>query len=177
MFKHTSCRGASGPALRKYALAACKTLASRRRSGSNAEPSHRLHHTYNGGLGPDALRLSARLSRQGAATSRLKALAVFSPRRSEARSTPPIHTAKQIKKMRKVNLLGREILDAAHRIIRPGVTTDEIDRVVHDYTIEHGAYPAPLHYFDFPKSVCTSVNEVVCHGIPDLRELQASYLA
>jgi len=44
--------------------------------------------------------------------------------------------------------------------------------VVHDYTIEHGAYPAPLNYFNFPKSVCTSVNEVVCHGIPDLYELQ-----
>ena len=52
------------------------------------------------------------------------------------------------------------------------MTTDEIDRVVHEYTIEHNAYPAPLHYFDFPKSVCTSVNEVVCHGIPDMRELQ-----
>ena len=63
-------------------------------------------------------------------------------RRSEARNTPPIHTEKQIKKMRKVNLLGREILDAAHRIIKPGVTTDEIDRVVHEYTVEHGAYPA-----------------------------------
>ena len=74
--------------------------------------------------------------------------------------------------MRTVNLLGREILDAAHRIVKPGVTTDEIDRVVHEYTVEHGAYPAPLHYFNFPKSVCTSVNEVVCHGIPDLRELK-----
>ena len=93
-------------------------------------------------------------------------------RRSDARNTPPVHTAKQIKKMRTVNLLGREILDAAHRIVKPGVTTDEIDRVVHEYTVEHGAYPAPLHYFNFPKSVCTSVNEVVCHGIPDLRELK-----
>ena len=93
-------------------------------------------------------------------------------RQSEARNTPPVHTEKQIKKMRKANRLGREILDAAHRVIKPGVTTDEIDRVVHEYTIEHGAYPAPLHYFDFPKSVCTSVNEVVCHGIPDLRELE-----
>jgi len=93
-------------------------------------------------------------------------------RRSESRNTPPVLSEKQIKKLRKVNKLGREIIDAAARIIRPGVTTDEIDRVVHEYTIEHGAYPAPLHYFDFPKSVCTSVNEVVCHGIPDLRELQ-----
>jgi hypothetical protein len=46
-------------------------------------------------------------------------------------------------------------------------------QVVHDYTIEHGAYPSPLHYHHFPKSVCTSVNEVVCHGIPDMRELES----
>lgn len=45
-------------------------------------------------------------------------------------------------------------------------------QVVHDYTIEHGAYPSPLRYHNFPKSVCTSVNEVVCHGIPDMRELE-----
>jgi methionine aminopeptidase len=43
---------------------------------------------------------------------------------------------------------------------------------VHDYTVEHGAYPSPLHYHNFPKSVCISINEVVCHGIPDMRELQ-----
>lgn len=90
---------------------------------------------------------------------------------SDARHTPQVLTEKGIKKMRKVNKLGREILDAAHRAVRPGVTTDEIDRVVHEFTVERGAYPAPLHYMDFPKSVCTSVNEVVCHGIPDMREL------
>jgi len=93
-------------------------------------------------------------------------------RRSDARETPPVLNEKAAKKMRAVCKLGREILDAAHRAVRPGVTTDEIDRVVHEYTVEHNAYPAPLHYFDFPKSVCTSVNEVVCHGIPDMRELQ-----
>jgi methionyl aminopeptidase len=93
-------------------------------------------------------------------------------RRSDARETPPVLSEKAIQKMRAACKLGREILDAAHRIIRPGVTTDEIDRVVHEYTVDHGAYPAPLHYFDFPKSVCTSVNEVVCHGIPDMRELE-----
>ena len=89
-----------------------------------------------------------------------------------ARNNPPLLTPEQIKRMRHACIVGREILDAAHRVVRPGVTTDEIDRVVHDAHIEAGAYPAPLHYHDFPKSVCTSVNEVVCHGIPDLRELQ-----
>lgn len=53
-----------------------------------------------------------------------------------------------------------------------GVTTDEIDRVVHEAAIERDCYPSPLNYYEFPKSVCTSVNEVICHGIPDMRPLQ-----
>lgn len=96
--------------------------------------------------------------------------------RHPSRDNPPLLTPEVIERMRVACVLGREIVDAAHRVIRPGVTTDEIDRVVHEAHLEAGAYPAPLHYHDFPKSVCTSVNEVVCHGIPDLRELQASYL-
>ena len=89
-----------------------------------------------------------------------------------ARNTPPVLNEAEAAKMRHANRIGREILDAAARVVRVGVTTDEIDRVVHDATIAAGAYPAPLHYHDFPKSVCTSVNEVVCHGIPDLRPLE-----
>lgn len=58
------------------------------------------------------------------------------------------------------------VLDYVSEHISPGVTTGEIDRWVHDYTVEHGAIPAPLNYEGFPKSVCTSANEVVCHGIP-----------
>lgn len=56
--------------------------------------------------------------------------------------------------------------------MRPGVTTDALDEIVHNATIERGAYPSPLNYRNFPKSVCTSVNEVICHGIPDQRKLQ-----
>uniref|UniRef100_A0A1I7ZB25 Methionine aminopeptidase n=1 Tax=Steinernema glaseri TaxID=37863 RepID=A0A1I7ZB25_9BILA len=67
--------------------------------------------------------------------------------------------------------LGREVLDEAARAIAPGVTTDEIDRVVHEACIERDCYPSPLGYYKFPKSCCTSVNEVICHGIPDLRPL------
>ena len=68
--------------------------------------------------------------------------------------------------------MGREVLDIAGKALRPGVTTDEIDRVVHEASIERGCYPSPLNYYNFPKSVCTSVNEVICHGIPDYREVQ-----
>ena len=68
--------------------------------------------------------------------------------------------------------MGREVLDIAGKALRPGVTTDEIDRIVHEATLERDCYPSPLNYYNFPKSVCTSVNEVICHGIPDFREVQ-----
>ena len=58
--------------------------------------------------------------------------------------------------------MGREVLDVAGKALRPGVTTDEIDRIVHEACIERDCYPSPLNYYNFPKSVCTSVNEVIC---------------
>ncbi|KAI9188658.1 Methionine aminopeptidase 1 [Blastocladiella emersonii ATCC 22665] len=77
-----------------------------------------------------------------------------------------------IEKMRVVCKLAREVLDAGIAAAVPGTTTDAIDAVVHAATIERGAYPSPLNYVGFPKSCCTSVNEVICHGIPDQRPLQ-----
>jgi len=74
--------------------------------------------------------------------------------------------------MRKVCRLAREVLDIAAREVKPGVTTDHIDKVVHDACVARNSYPSPLNYCHFPKSVCTSVNEVICHGIPDHRPLQ-----
>ncbi|KAI0082695.1 methionine aminopeptidase [Panus rudis PR-1116 ss-1] len=85
---------------------------------------------------------------------------------------PKILNAEEIEKMRTVCRLSREILDIAASHIKPGITTDFLDEIVHDATIERNAYPSPLNYRNFPKSVCTSVNEVVCHGIPDQRKLQ-----
>jgi methionyl aminopeptidase len=78
----------------------------------------------------------------------------------------------EIEGMRVAGRLGREVLDEAAKAIAPGVTTDEIDRVVHEACIERECYPSPLNYYNFPKSCCTSVNEMVCHGIPDLRPLE-----
>lgn len=127
-----------------------------------------------------------------------------------------MYNAEEIAGIREACRIGREVLDAGGRVVRIGVTCDEIDRVIHEATIERGAYPSPLNYHMFPKSVCTSVNEVrilldvykfhylnfvvslslwyclytlhlvilifvtsflnqsqvICHGIPDLRELQ-----
>lgn len=93
----------------------------------------------------------------------------FSERESKQQHSVPVRSEKEIARARAACRIGREVLDEAARAIRPGVTTDEIDRVVHEATVERGAYPSPLNYYSFPKSVCTSVNEVVCHGIPDAR--------
>ncbi|KAG9128276.1 Methionine aminopeptidase 1 [Ceratobasidium sp. 392] len=83
-----------------------------------------------------------------------------------------ILTPEEQESMRVVCKLSREVLDIAAAAIRPGITTDEIDAIVHEETIKRGAYPSPLNYREFPKSVCTSVNEVICHGIPDQRKLE-----
>lgn len=91
-------------------------------------------------------------------------------------NTIPVHGEEEIRKMRKVCRMAREVLDAAARAIKPGVTTDELDRIVHEETVKRCAYPSPLNYVGFPKSCCTSVNEVICHGIPDTRPLEAGDL-
>jgi methionyl aminopeptidase len=75
--------------------------------------------------------------------------------------------------MRRAGRIAAETLVEVAELIRPGVTTDEINRFVHDDTIRRGARPAPLNYHGFPKSVCTSVNEVVCHGIPGGQRLKS----
>jgi len=76
-------------------------------------------------------------------------------------------TEEQIDGIRKSCKLTHEVLDMVGERIKVGVTTNEINTWVHEYTVEHNAYPAPLGYGGFPKSVCTSINNVICHGIPD----------
>merc|ERR1719223_1554878 len=83
-----------------------------------------------------------------------------------------VKTPEEIKKMRAAGRVAREVLDIAGRAVRPGITTDEIDNLVHAESVKRGAYPSPLNYHGFPKSCCTSVNEVICHGIPDDRPLE-----
>jgi methionyl aminopeptidase len=77
-----------------------------------------------------------------------------------------------IEKMRVAGRIAAQAMHAAAAIIKPDVTTDDLDEAVHEYLIAHGAYPSTLGYRGFPKSCCTSVNEVICHGIPDARPLQ-----
>lgn len=89
------------------------------------------------------------------------------PRRRESR----VKTPEVIERMRHAGQAAAEILRRAGEIVAPGVTTDDIDVFVHDLTIELGGYPSTLNYHGYPKSLCTSVNEVICHGIPDSRRL------
>jgi len=83
-----------------------------------------------------------------------------------------IYKGAELDDLRHACKMGREVLDEGSKALRVGVTTDEIDRVVHEACIERDCYPSPLNYYNFPKSVCTSLNEVICHGIPDYREVK-----
>ncbi len=81
-----------------------------------------------------------------------------------------IKTPEQIEGIRQSGVINSGVLDLVAREIHAGMTTGDIDRLVYEYTTSHGAIPAPLNYEGFPKSVCTSIDEVVCHGIPNDEE-------
>ena len=80
---------------------------------------------------------------------------------------PEVKDADTIERMRVAGRIAAQALEEVARHIAPGVTTDELDQVGHDFLIDHGAYPSTLGYRGYPKSLCTSINEVICHGIPD----------
>src|SRR3954471_14584566 len=87
---------------------------------------------------------------------------------SPTRSADPwVQPPEIIEAMRVAARIAAQALQAGGAAVAPGVTTDEVDRVVHEFLVDHGAYPSTLGYKGFPKSCCTSINEVICHGIPD----------
>src|SRR5919206_339162 len=85
---------------------------------------------------------------------------------------PEVQTPETVEAMRRAGRIAAQAMAEAAKLIAPGVTTDELDKVAHDYMCDHGAYPSTLGYRGFPKSLCTSVNEVICHGIPDTTVLR-----
>ena len=87
------------------------------------------------------------------------------------RPEPVVKSPDVIERMRRAGRAAAEVLAETAAAIRPGITTDELDGICHDACIARGGYPSPLNYNGFPKSLCTSVNEVICHGIPDDRAL------
>ena len=88
-------------------------------------------------------------------------------KREPKRSNKAIQSPDTIERMRLAGRLAAQAVVLAGEYCKPGVTTDEVDRVVHEFLCDHGAYPSTLGYKGFPKSCCTSLNEVICHGIPD----------
>ena len=87
------------------------------------------------------------------------------------RPEPAVKSPEVIERMRVAGRVAAEVLQAVGAAVRPGVTTDELDALAHEELIRRNAYPSPLNYHGYPKSICTSVNEVICHGIPDDRAL------
>ena len=84
---------------------------------------------------------------------------------------PMVKSPEIIERMRVAGHLAAEVLRVTGDAVKPGITTDELDAICHQATLALGAYPSPLNYHGYPKSICTSVNEVICHGIPDSRPL------
>jgi len=85
---------------------------------------------------------------------------------------PEVKDAETIAKMRIASRIAAQALQEVGRAVAPGVTHDELDRIGHEYLVAHDAYPSTLGYKGFPKSLCTSANEVICHGIPDSRVVE-----
>lgn len=87
---------------------------------------------------------------------------------------PMVHikNAEEIERMRATCKLAASVLEMIAPHVQPGVKTDKLDKLCHEFICDHGAYPSPLNYYGFPKSICTSVNEVVCHGIPGKQVLK-----
>lgn len=83
-----------------------------------------------------------------------------------------VKSPETVERIRRASRLAAQALEEVGRHVVPGVTTDELDRIGHEFLVDHGAYPSTLEYMGFPKSLCTSVNEVICHGIPDSTVLQ-----
>ena len=92
--------------------------------------------------------------------------------RPERYTGSEVKDAATIEKMRAAGRLAAQALQLVGSHVAPGVTTDELDRIGHEFLCDHGAYPSTLGYKGFPKSLCTSVNEVICHGIPDDRPIE-----
>jgi methionyl aminopeptidase len=94
-----------------------------------------------------------------------------SERNWQQRRETEVKDAETIARMRVAGHIAAAALEEVGRHVRPGVTTDELDRVGHEFLCDSGAYPSTLGYRGYPKSLCTSINEVICHGIPDSTQL------
>jgi len=127
---------------------------------------------------PRALMTPGRVSALRAVPPTIERPHYASPRGTKAPDVPwdyddePVKDSETVEKMRIAGRIAAQARDEVGRNVAPGVTTDELDRIGHEFLLEHGAYPSTLGYKGFSKSLCSSVNEVICHGIPDDHPLQ-----
>ncbi len=129
-------------------------------SGKKYKRCHKATLLHAGAVGPERTVPEAIARPDYAATG------------TPVRATEPmVKSPDVIERMRVAGRIAREVLQETGAAVAVGVTTDELDRVAHEAHLSRGVYPSPLRYRGFPKSVCTSVNEVICHGIPDDRAL------
>ena len=112
-----------------------------------------------------------RIPRNGEITEFDKKILAFQNKGELVPTRELVKTPEQIEGIRRSGVINTGVLDLIQKEIHVGMSTLEIDQMVYDYTVAHGAIPAPLGYEGFPKSVCTSINEVVCHGIPSADEI------
>lgn len=82
-----------------------------------------------------------------------------------------LKSQEDILKLREAGQLAAKTLRHVGSFVKPGISTEELDRITHEYILAHGAYPSPLNYHGYPKSICTSINDVICHGIPSEKEI------
>ncbi|MBI2703808.1 MAG: type I methionyl aminopeptidase [Actinobacteria bacterium] len=149
------------------------------RATATLDRGHGLPHGIPARTSVTSRRIGARVER-GLVSARRELPATIDrpPYADKADGMPPAfkgpntRTADEIERMRVAGDLAAQLLLRVGNEVRPGVTTDHLDEVAHDECIRLGVYPSPLNYKGFPKAICTSVNEVICHGIPDSRVLK-----
>jgi methionyl aminopeptidase len=142
------------------------------KSNNSSIPSHFEGFVFTGSLRPGIVSPKRTVPPEIQKPEYAETGEPISERASKSSISIDVKNSEQIEGMRASCRIAREVLDIAGSFAKVGVTTDEIDKVVHEAIISRGAYPSTLNYRGFPKSCCTSVNEVICHGIPDSRALQ-----
>jgi methionyl aminopeptidase len=145
-------------------------------SGQKYKKCH-LDEDARGAVTAATARVSRRGLRPGVVSPRRAVPAVIA-RPDYASSGRPralgrdVKTPEELARLRGACRAAARVLRVAGEAVRPGITTDALDEIAHAETLRQGGYPSPLNYRGFPKSICTSVNEVICHGIPDSRPLE-----
>jgi methionyl aminopeptidase len=145
-------------------------------SGQKYKKCH-LDSDEAGAPGRGAVRPGRRLLSPGKVTPR-RAVPASVPRPDYAQTGRPraqgrdVKTPEELERLRRACRAAARVLRVTGEAVRVGITTDALDELAHEETIRLGGYPSPLNYRGFPKSLCTSVNEVICHGIPDSRPLE-----